>query len=204
MGNSKAQKVAARRKADAAITNNFFQQPVAVPTTAVAPPVAQTSASILPDSSPTTGSLQQSHRGQLATTAKGVVEKYPSIADDSDDSDLDSHSELEYPLLPFMTPEVVEILEKIRKLKAEHKEDVVMTGYAERDAVEENVRDMNDGKGKKTAVAVAGKEKKNDTVSAVASDSEPGENPHKGKFGIGLDPGWLGELERMMAMGMKK
>ena len=142
MGKSKAQKVAARRKADAAITNEFFKQqpPLAAP---VAPPTTQ-------------------------PPAPKVVERFPSAADDSDDSDLESHSEREYPLLPFMTPEVIENLEKIRKSKAEIKANTMVMADKEKSAVD-----------------------------------EPGENPHKGKFGVGRDGGWLGELERMMALGVK-
>ena len=65
-----------------------------------------------------------------------------------------------------MTPGVIEYLEKVRKLKAEYKENTMVMGDKE----------------KKTAVV---------------------ENPHKGKFGLGRDGGWLGDLERMMALGMK-
>lgn len=31
-----------------------------------------------------------------------------------------------------------------------------------------------------------------------------GENPHRGKFNFGNSAGWMGDLEQMMAMGMKK
>ena len=177
-----------RRRRDAAVTNHFFNQ--------TAPQFLSGSATL---SAPATGSATTtvSATAQPPTAAQVPAATTPPLAATADRD----------AFLAEIKKEKAMLREKIAMMDTEMER--LQAEIAAGRKVKEDVKEEETAEKMKDVAAAGKKKKKRSKKRAVVptglgvSGFAPGENPHTGKFVFGKVEGWRGDLEWMMAIGMK-